>query len=161
MPDDTLTPRQRRALRLQRFVQGRLGRQERDWQAIGRHLEAFDKDELYSEMDFTSMAEWAESIGISRSMAYDLVEIQRSPYRESLQGLGISKARLVLPLLKRLDADGIQTMLDDVAELTWHDTRQIIHGDDPILRIFNVRCPSCGKTLQASKSVTLEVYNGQ
>ena len=158
MTTDHMTRRQRKALRLQGYVAQRLARQERDWRKIAQWLSEFDAEQLYEEMDFTGLPEWAESVGISRSMAYDLIEIHRSPYRESLQGLGIAKARLVLPALKRADKQGAaEELLDSVAELTWHDTRQALWGDDPIQRVVVVSCPACGKQLRASKSVTLEV----
>ena len=148
--------RQRKAQRIQENIELRQKRHERDWRKIAQYLKLFQDELLYEELDFANFHSWAESIGISRSMAYDLVAIASSPHRAMLESLGISKARLLLPKLNGVDETAAADLVNDIAELTWHDARQRLYGDDPEPHIFVVACPSCGTKLKASKSVTLE-----
>jgi hypothetical protein len=148
--------RQRKAQRIQASIELRKKRQEQDWRKIAQYLKVFQDELLYEELDFPNFHSWAESIGISRSLAYDLAAIAASPHRAMLESLGISKARLLLPKLNDADEATAADLVNDIAELTWHDARQRLYGDDPMSHIFMVACPSCGTKLKASKSVTLE-----
>ena len=151
------TARQQKAQRLQSYVEQRLKRQERDWRKIARWLARFQDEKLYEELDFPNFHSWAESIHISRSLAYDLVAIVSSPHKDLLQTLKISHARLLLPKLETLDTSGVADLVNDISGLTWHDARQRLYGDDPIQRVVSIACPACGVMLKSSKSVTLEV----
>lgn len=149
------TPRQRRALKYEAWIKARLTRIERDWQHVARYLQIVHDERLYEEWDL-DFGEWAEQIGLSRSKAYDLVAIQKSLHRDKLLTLPVSHARLVLPHVGHLDEEGARELVEEVREMTWHDARQHLRGDDPPPTYIPVCCPRCGATLRASRAVILE-----
>jgi len=154
------TARQRKAQRLQSYVERRLARQEGDWRKVAQWLAKFYDEKLYEELDFYSFHAWSESIHIGKSLAYDLVAIEKSPHKAMLQTLRVSTARLLLPKLPELDTTGVADLVNDLSELTWHDARQFLYGGDPFPTVVVVACPACGVLLRSSKSVTLEIGHG-
>lgn len=152
-----MTNSETRALKYQTWIEKRLARIDRDWKHIARYLYVVYSESLYEEFDMT-FEEWAKSIGLSRSVAYDLVAIQNSPYREKLETLDISHARLVLPHLK--DAGEFtdpNDLIDAIKDMTWEDARDYLQGDsDPQPHYIIVICPKCNRELKASRAVRLE-----
>ena len=66
------TKRQAKAARLEQYVKARLERIDRDWKRIACWLSQIHAEKLFEEWDFANFGEYAESIGISSSLAYDL-----------------------------------------------------------------------------------------
>lgn len=149
--------RQQRAKRFEDLIKRRLTRIDHDWKRIARWLSTIFNEKLFEEWDFNNFGQYAESIGISASRAYDLVGVHDSLHKEILETLPISHACMLAHRIKDKPAREVKRMADDISELTWHDARQYLYGDDPAPQWFYCRCPACDAKLKSSKTVTLEV----
>lgn len=160
LPNDA-TPRQRRALKYERFIRSRLDRTERDWKAIKRYVTIVHDERLYDEWD-VDFHEWLADIDLSRSMGFDLVAIQSSPFNGLLETLTISKARMVLPHLRDelgepISWERAERLIEHAQEMKQDDLRQELNGDDLITKWVESQCPRCKAILELSRNAQVRI----
>lgn len=169
------TPRQRAALNHEAHIKRQVRLVNRHWQIAAPHFGAIMRERLYEELDFANFGAWCESIGVSPSHGYALAQIDGLPeqVQNSLQGIGLGKAKLILPQIiealhdaeenipretKSFDEtiESVNELIESAQRMTWHDLRQEMNGDDAAPHWVAVQCPRCKKNLRASRAVVLE-----
>ena len=91
-------------------------------------------------------------------MGYDFVAIQNSPYKENLETLNMSLARLVLPRLKDAEENvDPNTIIDEIRDMTWEDANQYLNGNSPLLQWVESKCPRCAAVLELSRAAQVRI----
>lgn len=151
--------RQRAALYHQACIRREKQNEERHIWRAAKHYQAMLNNRLYEELDFATFGSWCQSVEIDDGRAYDLARIMNKPHCvcHSLQGMGVSKARLILPHLEGKSEAAQLKFIAAHAHLRWHDLRQALNGDDAEPRYFFTPCPSCGTKLKLGKAASVEL----
>jgi len=102
---------------------------------LGRLLWEVHHNKLYLERGLNSFEDWLDSpdVDMSRTLGYDLIRLTNliaSGFpAHGVVEIGVSKARLLLPILEN-QPDDTAEWIAKAQTLSWRDLRREVRGDD-------------------------------
>ncbi len=121
------------------------------WIALAGHLHEFYAEQMWEHLGHDKFEEWlgTPEIGLSRSHTYRLIEVyeqlvvKRGVSQEQLAELDLSKLAVVLPALRKGEAE-LEEALADCESLSRSALREKYGQSVPAQRVPLTECEDCG-----------------
>lgn len=126
------------------------------WIALAGYLHDFYSEKMWTALGYEKFEEWlgTPEIGLKRSQTYQLIEVyeefvvKRGITQEELAELEMSKLAVVLPALRKGEAE-LEDVLADCEALSRSELREKYGQSVPAERIPLTECEDCGKMCRA------------
>lgn len=154
-----LTPEERaakKAFAVEEKIKKGTGAIKQVWIALAGYLHDFYSERMWTALGYEKFEEWlgTPEIGLKRSQTYQLIEVyeelvvKRGVTQEELAELEMSKLAVVLPALRKGDAE-LEDVLSDCESLSRSELREKYGQAVPAERIPLTECEECGKMCRA------------